>query len=672
MDKPKIKWSSTILIDAVLVNLAFLFAYLTSRQFGFDLLKQPIPFSTLLQDVDISPYQYFLGITAVVTTIRIGLLLGFNLYKPMWQHASVKEFRTLATAITLATVALIGLSILSKIAWVLFLIDGLYNFALIGFTKFSAQILQEDNVTTDISSQSHASAKNKTGIASQLPARKPPTKVLIVGAGETGIGVLRALRNHPQKGYVPVGFIDDAPHKVGRSVAGLEVLGTTQDLTYIARKREIGEVVIAIPSAPGGKIRDIIRQCEYRGCQFKIVPNIHAILEGRASVSQIREVRYEDLLNRSTSQMDIAAVSKYLSGKRVMVTGAGGSIGSELCRQVAKLNPELLILFGRGENSLYHTDIELQEFEPELNRAVIIGDIRDNAKVSQITRKYQPHIIFHAAAHKHVKFMENHPDEAVKNNILGTQNLIDAAIKHEVEAFILVSSDKAVNPTSVYGASKRVTEKLIQCKAKQNGTRFIAVRFGNVIGSRASVLPNFKRQISKGGPVTVTHREATRYFMTIPEAVQLLIQAGAMGNGGQILMLDMGEPIKILDLAEDLIRLSGLEVDRDIKIAFTGLEPGEKLYEELLTPQEGVTATRHQRIFVAQLEQIEEKQLLSQIEELSRLADTLDTEGIVSKFQELVPTYQPNRAFLTDGDTDSASEIIQFPSETKTASANRR
>jgi FlaA1/EpsC-like NDP-sugar epimerase len=672
MDRPKIKWSSTILIDAVLVNLAFLFAYLTSRQFGFDLLKQPTPFSTLLQNVDISPYQYFLGITAVVTIIRIGLLLGFNLYKPMWQHASVKEFRTLATAITLATVALIGLSILTKIAWVLFLIDGLYNFALIGFTKFSAQILQEDNVTADISSQLHLSAKNKTGIAAQLPARKPPTKVLIVGAGETGIGVLRALRNHPQKGYVPVGFIDDAPHKVGRSVAGLEVLGTTRDLTYIARKREIGEVVIAIPSAPGGKIRDIIRQCEYRGCQFKIVPNIHAILEGRASVSQIREVRYEDLLNRSTSQIDIAAVSKYLSGKRVMVTGAGGSIGSELCRQVAKLDPELLILFGRGENSLYHTDIELRESEPELNRAVIIGDIRDNAKVSQITRKYRPHIIFHAAAHKHVKFMENHPDEAVKNNILGTQNLIDAAIKHEVEAFILVSSDKAVNPTSVYGASKRVTEKLIQCKAKQNGTRFIAVRFGNVIGSRASVLPNFKRQIAKGGPVTVTHREATRYFMTIPEAVQLLIQAGTMGNGGEIMMLDMGEPIKILDLAEDLIRLSGLEVDRDIKIAFTGLEPGEKLYEELLTPQEGVTATKHQRIFVAQLEQIAENQLLSQIEGLSRLADTLDTDGIISKFQELVPTYQPNRAFLTESDTDSASEIIQFPTEKKTASTNRR
>lgn len=676
MDKSKIKWSFTIVVDILLVNLAFLFAYLTSRQFGFDFLQQPIPLLALLQSVDISPFQpqhvIGLGAAAVVTMVRIGLLLVFNLYKPIWQHAAAKEFRTLATAIIVATVALIGLSMLLKIVWVLFLIDGFYNFALIGFTKFSGQILQQDK-----GSLRKRSKNNKGPIGrnaeSQLPAQKLSTKVLIVGAGETGIGVLRALRNHPEKGYVPIGFIDDAPHKVGRSVAGLEVLGTTRDLTYIARKREIDEVVIAIPSAPGGKIRDIIRQCEYRGCQFKIVPNIHAILEGRASVSQIREVRFEDLLNRSTSQMDLAEVSKYLSGKRVMVTGAGGSIGSELCRQVAKLNPELLILFGRGENSLYHTDIELREFEPQLNRALVIGDIRDDAKVSQITRKYRPHIIFHAAAHKHVKFMENHPDEAVKNNILGTQNLINAAIKHEVEAFILVSSDKAVNPTSVYGASKRVTEKLVQCKAKQNGTRFIAVRFGNVIGSRASVIPNFKRQIAKGGPVTVTHREATRYFMTIPEAVQLLIQAGAMGNGGEILMLDMGEPIKILDLAQDLIRLSGLEVDRDIKIEFTGLEPGEKLYEELLTPQEGVTATKHQRIFVAQLEQIEERQLISQIEALSQLADALDSEGIVSKFQELVPTYQPNRSFLTESDVDSASEIIQFPTETEeTARANRR
>ena len=485
----------------------------------------------------------------------------------------------------------------------------------------------------------------------------PRTKVLIVGAGAAGIGVLRELRTHPEKGYLPIGFIDDNLQKVGKMIAGLEVLGATRDLTYIARKREIEEVIIAMPSAPGGKIRDITRQCEYRRCQFKIVPNIHAILEGKVSINHIREVKLEDLLNRSTSSIDLVEISKYLSGKRVMVTGAGGSIGSELCRQVAKLDPELLILFGRGENSIYHIDMELRELDPPINRELVIGDIRDNSKVFQIIKRYKPHIIFHAAAHKHVKFMEAHPDEAVKNNIVGTKNLIDSAIKHHVEAFILVSSDKSVNPTSVYGASKRVTEKLIQCKANRNGTKFIAVRFGNVIGSRASVLPNFKRQIAKGGPVTVTHREATRYFMTIPEAVQLLIQAGAMGNGGEILMLDMGDPIKILDLAQDLIRLSGLELDKDIKIDFTGLEPGEKLYEELLTPQEGVTATKHQRIFVAQLETIEEEQLLSQIGELAKFADILDTDAIIAKLQELVPTYEPNRAFVQSREVENQADI---------------
>lgn len=690
MDKSRIKWSTSVVVDALLVNFAFLFAYLTCRQLDFNLLELSTPLFVYQSALaEASPYQLFFSIAAAVTIVRVSLLLGFNLYKPMWRYAAAQEFRALAMSITLATVVLIGFSMLLKTAWVLFLIDGFYNFVLIGFTKFSFQIFHSGR-------QKEVSIwdKNKPSLGTRLfkpqggsdseglplsSGRKPRTKVLIVGAGETGMGVLRALRNHPEKGYVPVGFVDDAPRKVGRSIAGVEVLGTTRDLTYIARKREIEEVVIAIPSAPGGKIRDIIRQCEYRGCQFKIVPNIHAILEGRASINHIREVRFEDLLNRSTSQSDIAEVSKYLSGNRVMVTGAGGSIGSELCRQVAKLNPELLILFGRGENSLYFMDIELRESEPDLNRAVIIGDIRDNAKVSQIIRKYKPDIIFHAAAHKHVKFMENHPDEAVKNNILGTQNLIDAAIKHDVEAFILVSSDKAVNPTSVYGASKRVTEKLIHSKAHSvraisgdDAPRFIAVRFGNVIGSRASVLPNFKRQIAKGGPVTVTHREATRYFMTIPEAVQLLIQAGAMGNGGEILMLDMGEPIKILDLAQDLIRLSGLEVDKDIKIAFTGLEPGEKLYEELLTPQEGVTATKHQRIFVAQLEKIEERQLLSDIKELSQLADALDTEGIVAKFQELVPTYEPNRAFLAESDKDKTAEIIRFQAETNPVIANRR
>ena len=635
MEKTQKKWSSSIIIDIFLVNLAFILTYLTCKQLNFDVITQ---FQKITFLSETSATQILASVALVVTLARITTFFCFKIYKPIWRYAGVKEFRTFSAAICVSTLVIICIAAFLRRFDTLsfFLVDGIYSAIFVGIVKFSHSIFKEGRLKE---------------------VAPPRTKILIVGAGTAGIGVLRELRSQPEKGYLPIGFIDDNTQKVGKTIAGLEVLGTTRDLTYIARKREIEEVIIAMPSAPGGKIRDIIRQCEYRRCQFKIVPNIHAILDGRVSISHIREVKLEDLLNRSTSPIDLAEISKYLSGKRVMVTGAGGSIGSELCRQVAKLDPELLILFGRGENSIYHIDLELRESDPQLNRELIIGDIRDNSKVYQIIEKYRPHIIFHAAAHKHVKFMENHPDEAVKNNIIGTKNLIDAAIKHHVEAFILVSSDKSVNPTSVYGASKRVTEKLIQCKANRNGTKFIAVRFGNVIGSRASVLPNFKRQIAKGGPVTVTHREATRYFMTIPEAVELLIQAGAMGNGGEILMLDMGEPIKILDLARDLIRLSGLELDRDIKIDFTGLEPGEKLYEELLTPQEGVTATKHQRIFVAQMENIEEEQLLSQIRGLSELADTLDTEGIVKKFQEIVPTYEPNRTFASDTGEDRHADI---------------
>ena len=654
MPKSKKRLITSIVVDVCLINLAFLVAYHTCKSLGVDLIASIKHQGEAGQS---QLLQHSFAISAVIiTVVRLGAFLVFRLYKPVWRYASVREFLSLISAIICGTFALILVPYVADFlrviqysgnllhSWVLFSMDGLYNIVLIGLAKYSLRILEE---------------YRKKQVAT------PWIRVLIVGTGEAGIGVLREIRNHPEKGYLPVGFVTDNREKVGQSIQGLEVLGTTRELAYIVRKRQIDEIVIAMPSASESKVREIVRQHKYKGCKFKIVPSIHAILDGHVSISQIRDVRVEDLLNRSTSPIDLAEVSKYLSGKRVMVTGAGGSIGSELCRQVAKFEPELLILVGRGENSLYHIDIELSESDPNVNRAVIVGDIRDRSKIDRIMKKYRPHIIFHAAAHKHVKFMEIHPDEAVKNNILGTKSLIDAAIKHHVQAFILVSSDKAVNPTSVMGASKRVTEKLIQSKAKRNGTDFIAVRFGNVIDSRGSVLPNFKRQIAKGGPVTVTHREVTRFFMTIPESVQLLIQAGAMGNGGEIFILDMGEPIKIFDLAQDLIRLSGLEVDQDIKIEFTGLEPGEKLYEELLTPQEGVTATKHQRIFVGQLETIEETELLAQIGALEELADRLDTEGIIAKLQEIVPTYKPQRTFIDQMSAEklrqSEPQVINLP-----------
>ncbi|MEE3193033.1 MAG: nucleoside-diphosphate sugar epimerase/dehydratase [Candidatus Poribacteria bacterium] len=647
MLKTRTKLISSISIDLLLINTALFLTLCTIKFLNLSFAQQ----------IEISGEsgRNLLAIIAAVTVIRITISLAFQCHKQIWHFASVYEFTLLTTAIGISTVLLIPtlLIITNSIAKqtsisdiVAFqLIDGFYNFILTNGFKFSSRLSEEWG-------------KNQVGI--------PRKHVLIIGAEELGVNVLRSIRKNPDKGYLPIGFIDDNREKVGKRIHGLDILGTTRDLTYIVRRRQVDTVIIAMPNAAGTKIREIIHFCEQKGCTFKIMPSIDEILSGDVSISQIRNVQVEDLLNRQTAQIDLAEVSESLTGKRVMVTGAGGSIGSELCRQISQFKPEQLILYARGENSLYHIEHELAEIHSDLNRTTIIGDIRDRLKVFRIIDRYQPQIIFHAAAHKHVTFMELNPDEAVKNNILGTKNLVDAAVHHRVESFILVSSDKAVNPSSVMGASKRVTEKLIESKAYHNGTKFVAVRFGNVIDSRGSVLPKFKRQIEKGGPVTVTHRDVIRYFMTIPESVQLLLQAGAMGNGGEIFILDMGDPIKILDLACDLIRLSGLEVERDIPIEFTGLEPGEKLYEELLTAEEGVTATKHQRIFVAHLEAIEEKRLLNQIQMLEDLANHLKADEIIRELQKIVPTYVPNRLFVNEpintSDQKTKTEVINLSS----------
>ena len=647
MLKVRTKLISSMSIDLLLINTALFLTLCTSKFLNLSFAQQ----------IEISGEsgRNLLAIIAAVTVIRITISLAFQCHKQIWRFASVYEFTLLTTAIGLSTVLLIPtlLIIANSIAKqtsisdiVTFqLIDGFYNFILTNGLRFSPRLSEEWK-------------KNRVAV--------PRKHVLIIGAGDLGVNVLRNIRKNPDKGYFPIGFIDDNREKVGKRIHGLDILGTTRDLTYIVRRRQIDTVIIAMPNAARTKIREIIHFCEQKGCTFKIMPSIDEILSGNVSISQIRNVQVEDLLNRQTAQIDLAEVSESLTGKRVMVTGAGGSIGSELCRQISQFKPEQLILYARGENSLYHIEHELAEIHSDLNRTTIIGDIRDRLKVFRIIDRYQPQIIFHAAAHKHVTFMELNPDEAVKNNILGTKNLVDAAVHHRVESFILVSSDKAVNPSSVMGASKRVTEKLIESKAYHNGTKFVAVRFGNVIDSRGSVLPKFKRQIEKGGPVTVTHRDVIRYFMTIPESVQLLLQAGAMGNGGEIFILDMGDPIKILDLACDLIRLSGLEVERDIPIEFTGLEPGEKLYEELLTAEEGVTATKHQRIFVAHLEAIEEKRLLNQIQMLEDLANHLKADEIIRELQKIVPTYVPNRFFVNEpintSDQKTKTEVINLSS----------
>jgi FlaA1/EpsC-like NDP-sugar epimerase len=473
--------------------------------------------------------------------------------------------------------------------------------------------------------------------------KKSPKKVLIVGAGEAGVMVIEEMERHPELNYKPIGFIDDDPEKQGRYIEGIKVLGTRDDLPAIIGKRIVDEVLIAIPSAEGGVIMSTINLCEKSRTSFKIIPCLWEIIEGDISISQIRSVCAEDLLGRETVEIDRGYIENFIEDKRVMVTGGGGSIGSELCRQIAQYHPKSLIIFSRGENSLYDIGVELSHNFPKLATKLVVGNVEDKKKVYRCIDENKPEIIFHAAAHKHVPFMEQNPEEAIKTNVFGTKNLAESAITCDVERFVLISTDKAINPTSVMGTSKRIAEMIVQhFSGIQDQTMFMAVRFGNVLGSRGSVVPFFKKQIEYGGPVTVTHPEVTRYFMTIPEAVQLILQAVSMGKGGEVFVLDMGDPIKMLDLARNLIVLSGFVPGKDIDITFTGLRAGEKLYEEPLSKRENVGATKMDRIYVAYLKKVDDK-FEKDLEDLRQIIPKYDSEELIRKLKEIVPMYTPNR-----------------------------
>ncbi|HEX3016120.1 MAG TPA: nucleoside-diphosphate sugar epimerase/dehydratase, partial [Desulfobacteria bacterium] len=459
-------------------------------------------------------------------------------------------------------------------------------------------------------------------------------------AGDAGALAVRELKNRNYRDGTPVGFIDDDQDKQQLQLFGLPVFGTRKDLARVVRNHNIDQVVIAMPSASGDVIREIVKNCEKSAIPIRIMPGVYDILSGNVTINPIRDVQVEDLLGREPVVVDLENIGGYVRGQTILVTGAGGSIGSELCRQVARFEPGQLVLLGHGENSVFDIEQELLETYPELKISTEIVDIKDKVKVERVFRTHKPKVVFHAAAHKHVPLMERNPEEALKNNVMGTKNLAEAAAAAKVKTFVLISTDKAVNPTSVMGASKRIAEMVIQSMDKVSQTKFVAVRFGNVLGSRGSVIPTFKRQIAKGGPVTVTHPEMVRYFMTIPEASQLVIQAGSMANGGEIFILDMGQPVKIVDLAYDLIRLSGLEPGRDIKIKFTGMRPGEKLYEELLTAEEGTSATKHKRIFVAKPSEIDRAKLEEAIVTIRESASLLSQQEIISLIQELIPTFR--------------------------------
>ena len=461
---------------------------------------------------------------------------------------------------------------------------------------------------------------------------------MIVGAGEAGYTLLKELQNSRFVGQNVCCIVDDDPGKQGKYLRGVLVAGTRHDICRLAEEYDIDEIMIAIPSASHGMIQEILDICSRTSCQLKVLPGLYQLVNGEVSVSRLRNVEIEDLLGRAPVDTQIDSIMDYVSGKTVLVTGGGGSIGSELCRQIAMHEPRRLIIFDIYENNAYDIQQELKRRYPDLDLVALIGSVRNTHRINNVFEKYRPDIVYHAAAHKHVPLMEDSPNEAIKNNVLGTYKTAQAADRFHASRFVLISTDKAVNPTNIMGASKRLCEMVIQMMNHRSRTEFVAVRFGNVLGSNGSVIPLFKKQIEEGGPVTVTHPDIIRYFMTIPEAVSLVLQAGAQAKGGEIFVLDMGKPVKILDLALNLIRLSGYRPYEDIDIRFTGLRPGEKLYEELLLSEEGLQSTENDLIDIGKPIEFDEERFCQQLKELDELSRQ-DSPKIKEKVMEIVPTY---------------------------------
>ena len=465
-----------------------------------------------------------------------------------------------------------------------------------------------------------------------------PPRVMIIGAGKAGTLILKEMKASERVHGYPVCIIDDDKDKQGRVIDGVSIMGSRRDIARLVREKGIDEIYVAIPTAPPEDIRDILKICQGTGCQVKILPGVYQLMNGEVTISRLRKVEIEDLLGREPVNVNLDEIMGYVKGKVVLVTGGGGSIGSELCRQLAGHKVKQLIIFDIYENNAYEIQQELKRKYPDLDMVVLIGSVRNTNRLDYLFRTYRPDIVYHAAAHKHVPLMEDSPNEAIKNNVLGTYKAARAAIKYKAQRFILISTDKAVNPTNIMGASKRLCEMVVQMSNQKSSTEFVAVRFGNVLGSNGSVIPLFKQQIESGGPVTVTHKDIIRYFMTIPEAVSLVIQAGAYAKGGEIFVLNMGNPVRILDMAENLIRLSGYEPYKDIDICFTGLRPGEKLYEELLMDEEGLQKTVNDRIFIGKPIDMDYDRFEKGLQRLGEaaLSETADVRELV---HDLVPEY---------------------------------
>ena len=605
--------------DIIGLNIALIMAYYIRFDFSFQAIYEE--FITNLPVISL-----------ITVTFKIFIFYAFRLYKSLWRYAGAYEVVNVAIA-----------SLVANAFPTLFL---LVQYALTGNVAaprsiFALTALLDVYAVGGIRMLYRIYRRKVLGTAIDYDKVR---RVLIVGAGDAGAIIAQEMRRHPELLQKPVAFIDNDSYKIGSKLNGIPILGDDKKIPEIVRRERINEIILAIPHAKPAKLNMIYAESANLGCRIRILPSMSQIIDESVVMQKVKDVDIEDLLGRDIIRLDVDAISSYLSRKIILVTGAGGSIGSELCRQIALFSPEKLIMLDNYENNLHDVWMELQKTFPNLNLYPVIASIRDAERLNEVFEEYCPNIVFHAAAHKHVPLMEWHPEEAIKNNVLGTWNLIHSAEKTKVDRFVLISSDKAVNPTNVMGATKRVAEMMVQAMDSISRTEYVAVRFGNVLGSNGSVIPLFRRQIESGGPVTVTHADMTRYFMAIPEAAQLVMQAGAYARGGEIFILDMGQPVRILDLAENMIRLSGYEPYEDIPVKFIGLRPGEKLFEELLMTEEGIEKTVNEKIYVAKplfkdYDLLEKEIALLQYE-LENSNSKEDKEIKVTEFlKQLVPSY---------------------------------
>ena len=575
-------------------------------------------------------YQYYFHLykdnILIISLLYLFFSTIFNLYDCLWRYVSMKE------------IILIGITILLTV-----LSSGLliYWYRETLFPRTVSLLFLFFNMTFIIGNKLlwRFHYENITGM------EKGKKRILIVGAGDAGEVISREIIKRSDLGFL-VGFVDDHKDKVGKNIHGKRVFGKTNELPKIIHEKKVDNVIIAIPSANGQQIRRIVKQISNKEIEINTLPGIYELVDGKVNYSKVRKLEIEDILGREPVNLNMETISAYLMNKIVLVSGAGGSIGSEIARQIAHFHPKSLILLDISENSLYAIFYELRNKWPDMTLVPLLLNITNKRKLEDIFQKLKPDVVFHAAAHKHVPILEYYPEEAIWNNVIGTRNLAEIADQFKVENFVMISTDKAINPTSVMGASKRIAEMIVNNFGKKSHTKFSAVRFGNVLDSSGSVVPLFRKQIAQGGPVTVTDKEVKRYFMTIPEASQLVIQAGALGESGHVFLLDMGKPIRVYDLAVEMIKLMGYQPEKDIKIKLIGLRPGEKLFEELLTEGEknrpaGITA--HEKIFIAKVRKFDEKRLLKDINDLEKLALNGDNQGIISKLQEIIPNYKPNR-----------------------------